>query len=92
MYPNLPPQLNTKSSAYREAKTTGRINRHEAAIMEAFTERTDRWSREELSKLTDIKVSSICGAANSLIKQGRLKVVGTTTSEAGVTVQQLGLA
>jgi hypothetical protein len=84
--------LNTKGAAFSEAQASGRINRHESAIMEAFTESTDRWSREELSKLTDIKMSSICGAANSLIKKGRLKVVGTTVSEAGVTVQQLGRA
>lgn len=84
--------LNTKGAAYREAKAGGRISKHKAAIMEAFSAPTDRWSREELHKLTDIKVSSVCGAAHALIKQGRLKVVGTTVSEAGATVQQLGLA
>ncbi|WP_448168678.1 hypothetical protein [Burkholderia ambifaria] len=87
--------MSTKGEAYREAKDSGRISKHETTIMSCFethpTGQPYQWSREELSSLTDIKVSSICGAVFSLIKKGKLKVVGEGRSDAGAKVQLLGL-
>lgn len=87
--------MSTKGEAYREAKESGRVSKHEETILSCFEPdwcgQPYRWSREELSSLTGIKVSSICGAVFSLIKNGKLKVVGEGRSDAGAKVQLLGL-
>jgi hypothetical protein len=82
---------NTKGEAFKEAKASGRVSKHEAAIMSCFETDRDYFSREDLSTLTDIKLSSICGAAFSLIQKGKLAVVGQGTAISGAKVQLLGL-
>jgi hypothetical protein len=59
--------------------------------MSCFQDARDEFSREDLSTLTDVKVSSICGAAHSLIQKGKLEVVGIGFAISGVKVQLLGL-
>lgn len=84
-------QPNTKGEAFAEATTSGRISKHEQKIMACFENDRDQFSREDLSTLTDIKLSSICGAAFALIQKGKLSVVGTGFAISGARVQLLGL-
>jgi hypothetical protein len=83
--------LNTKAEAFKEAKQSGRIQRLEDKIMACFEDGRDQFSREDLVTLTDIKLSSVCGAAHALIKKEKLAVVGTGFAISGNRVQLLGL-
>ena len=65
----------TSISAYKEHIATGKVGAQAQAILD-FMNQGDNYSRRELSVLTGLELSSICGRVNELLEVGLL-VEGT---------------
>jgi len=59
----------TSIDAYIEHKETGKLGEQTRKILEFFEKyNTKDWSRSEVSKNLDIRLSSVCGRVDELIK------------------------
>lgn len=73
---------NTSITAYSEHKNSGKVGRQASFVLKSMEQNKD-YSRKELSKLTGIELSAICGRVNELLKTGML--IETTNRACEIT-------
>lgn len=65
----------TKKQSYKKLKKSGRLPALDAEVLAAI--QSENLTREEISVKIDARLSSVCGAANRLLKAKRIVEVGS---------------
>ncbi|CAH0444308.1 hypothetical protein LMG10661_00787 [Ralstonia syzygii subsp. syzygii] len=83
---------NTKAQAHEHVQRTG-IKARLKDVVASLLRDNRKLTREELSQEGGLKLASVCSVVNTLIADGKVKVVGTKTNpETGMQNQLVSLA
>lgn len=66
----------TSLEAHSNAHITGRILSHKARILQFLSKGGRNYTRNEVAEMCHIRLSTVCGAVNALIKEKKLVELG----------------
>lgn len=71
----------TSIAAHDDAVISGRALTHKARILQFLSKGARNYTRNEVAEFTHIRLSTVCGAVNALIKEKKLVEIGERTDK-----------